>query len=453
MVGRARPETTDRRGTGGMTLVEIMITLVISSIIAASTFMFFAGQQRIYETQTKILNIQQNVWASIEVLSRYVRAAGSGMYECVRPADYANPTTGERLASSRPDDGPVTSNGAAIASLASRPQTGLRAYDQVGGAQRIPPLWIVNNSTSDTIAGMPVVPNTDIIAVAFGNRTSGTDIDATLALAVAQTDPSAVFNLVGTNTGSMFRADEFILLLATPLWPSGADPVVDRGCSLFQITNDPSGTTTLLHASGSPPGGSPWNPVNDISAMLPAGGYSATQAGVRNFGTLTWVRFFIRYDPGTLPGDAVSPAVPQLMMQTLDLSGSSTPQVLADGIEDLQIAFACDVGTALGPDLSQLDGTFNEGRDDVARRRDEWWNNVPGDNVPALGTAGFCNLPTAVRLTLVARSLTRDDLIDSAATNNGPSDIEDHRYSPRISDQFRRRVLSTTVYPRNNKPL
>ena len=35
----------------GMTLVEIMITLVISSIIAASTFMFFAGQQRIYEAQ------------------------------------------------------------------------------------------------------------------------------------------------------------------------------------------------------------------------------------------------------------------------------------------------------------------------------------------------------------------------------------------------------------------
>ena len=32
----------------GMTLVEIMITLVISSIVAASTFMFLAGQQRIY---------------------------------------------------------------------------------------------------------------------------------------------------------------------------------------------------------------------------------------------------------------------------------------------------------------------------------------------------------------------------------------------------------------------
>lgn len=442
-----------RSGANGMTLVEIMITLVISSIIAASTFMFFAGQQRIYETQTKILNIQQSVWASTEVLSRYVRAAGSGMYECVRPANYANPTTGERLASTHPDDGPVTSGGTVITSLASRPQTGLRAYDQSGGAERIPPLWIVNNSTSDTIAGMAVVPNTDIITVALGNRTSGTDIDATLAQDVAQTDPGTVFNLVGSGTGGMFRAGEFILLLATPLWASGADPQVDRGCSLFQITTDPSGGTTLPHASGSPPGGSPWNPVTSVSAMLPTGGYTATQAGVRNFGTLTWVRFFIRNDPGTLPGSAASPPIPQLMMQALDLSGSATPQVLADGIEDLQVAFACDVGTIFGPNLSQLDGSLNEGSDDISRRSDEWWNNVPGDNLPALGATGFCNLPTAVRLTLVARSLTSDDLIDPAVTGNGPADIEDHRYSPRPIDQFRRRTLTTTVYPRNNKPL
>jgi Tfp pilus assembly protein PilW len=75
-----------------MTLVEIMITLVISSIIAASTFMFFAGQQRIYETQTKLLNIQQNLWAAMEVVARYARASGSGMYECVRPASYYNAT-------------------------------------------------------------------------------------------------------------------------------------------------------------------------------------------------------------------------------------------------------------------------------------------------------------------------------------------------------------------------
>jgi len=443
MVRLARPATpraarpAARQAASGMTLVEIMITLIISSIIAASTFMFFAGQQRIYETQTKILNIQQNVWASIEVLSRYVRAAGSGMYECVRPADYANAATGAR-----------------IASLANRPQAGLRAYDQVGNVQRIPPLWIVNNSTSDTIAGMPVVQNTDIITVAFGNRTSGTDVDAMLALNVAQTDPATIFTLTGVNTGNIFRQGEFVALLMTPMWGVGSDPALDRGCSLFQVTNNPTGTTTLLHAAGTLPNGSPWNPSGNIPAMLsPAGGYTGTQAGVRNFGTLTWLRFFIRFDPASLPGSADLPPVPQLMMQNLDPNGSMTPQVLADGIEDLQVAFACDVGGPAGPNLAQLDGILNEGTDDATRQADEWWNNVPGDAPPGLGSPGFCNLPTAVRLTLVARSLVRDDLIDKTLTTNGPDDAEDHRFVARPTDQFRRRVLTTTVYPRNNKPL
>ena len=62
----------------GMTLVEIMVTLIISSIIAASTFMFFAGQQRIYEAQAKVLNIQQNLWAAMEVVARHTRASGAG---------------------------------------------------------------------------------------------------------------------------------------------------------------------------------------------------------------------------------------------------------------------------------------------------------------------------------------------------------------------------------------
>ena len=85
VTSRRRSGRSDSR-QGGMTLVEIMVTLIISSIIAASTFMFFAGQQRIYETQTRLLNIQQNLWASMEVVARYTRASGSGMYECVHPA-------------------------------------------------------------------------------------------------------------------------------------------------------------------------------------------------------------------------------------------------------------------------------------------------------------------------------------------------------------------------------
>lgn len=427
-----------RRGrNAGMTLVEIMITLVISSIIAASTFMFFAGQQRIYETQTKLLNIQQNLWAAMEVLARYARASGSGMYECVRPASYYNATLddGSRLLSGFPSPGPLT------ASLTVSPQAGLRSYNATANSmQWIPPLWIVNNSSD---AG--VVAGTDIITVAFGNRTSGTDVDAPLSLNIA--NATDAISLTGTNTGNMFRLGEFILLLSTPNWGYGAGPNNDRGCTMFQITSDPTGSTTLVHAANPiNTGDITWNPGSNVANMLPLGGYVNGSAGVRNFGQLTWVTFFVM--TGTN-------GIPNLMMQQRHLGGTSgQAQVLAEGIEDLQVSFACDTGPAPGfYDLTGLNGRLDEGTNDNSRQSDEWWNNVPNDNLPAINTDGFCNLPTAIRLTLVVRTLTPDDLIDAALTQNGPMDVEDHRYSsPRPTDQFRRRVLTTTVYPRNNKP-
>jgi len=148
----------------------------------------------------------------------------------------------------------------------------------------------------------------------------------------------------------------------------------------------------------------------------------------------------------------VGNGIPNLMMQQRHLSGAAgSPQVLAEGIEDLQIAYACDTGPVAAPSLANPDGMLNEGIDDATRRTDEWLNNVPNDTIYGVTSQGYCNLPTAVRITLVARTLAPDDLID-LASGNGPPDIEDHRYDPRTADQFRRRVLSTTVYPRNNRP-
>jgi prepilin-type N-terminal cleavage/methylation domain-containing protein len=429
----------------GMTLVEIMITLIISSIIAASTFMFFAGQQRIYETQTKLLNIQQNLWAAMEVVARHARAAGSGMYECVRPASYYNATldNGSRLLSTSPSPGPLTPD------LTAPPQTGLRAFDATSGnMQWIPPLWIVNNSNAASDATLGVIPGTDVISVAFGNRTSGTDVDAVLALNVASSASSATISLAttgGAATGAMFRLGEFILLLQTPPWGFGSDPLVDRGCSMFQITADPSAGITLAHAASAINAGDiVWNPSGDVPGLIPSGGYVGGSAGVRNFGQLTWVTFFVKMGPG---------GIPNLMMWQRHLSGTSAaPQILAEGIEDLQVSFACDTGALGLYNVSGVNGQLDEGTSDDSRLFDEWWNNVPSDNLPAINTDGFCNLPTAVRLTMVVRTLAPDDLIDTSVTTNGPVDVEDHRYSPRPADKYRRRVLTTTVYPRNNKP-
>src|SRR3954463_4446585 len=90
-----------RRPAAGFTLIELMVTIVVAALVASSTFVFFAGQQRIYDTQTKLLNVQQNLWASLEVLSRNIRAAGGGMTSCYAstspaPAGSVRPVLGLR---------------------------------------------------------------------------------------------------------------------------------------------------------------------------------------------------------------------------------------------------------------------------------------------------------------------------------------------------------------------
>ena len=79
MRNQALDTSARRRRHGGFTLVELMVTVVVAGLVAASTFVFFAGQQRIYDTQTKLLNVQQNLWAAMEVISRHLRSAGAGM--------------------------------------------------------------------------------------------------------------------------------------------------------------------------------------------------------------------------------------------------------------------------------------------------------------------------------------------------------------------------------------
>jgi prepilin-type N-terminal cleavage/methylation domain-containing protein len=449
----------------GLTLVELMVTMVIASIVAAATFVFFAGQQRVYETQTKLLNVQQNAWASMEVLTRFVRANGSGMFGCVRPvggiviSPPLNRTLG--VAVDLSDDPPVSMNtgtGALVHNLSVTPNAGLRAYDKAGAKTiRIPPLWIVDNvdPASDASAA-GIVEGTDVITVAFGNRSSGTLFDSPLSNAAVTNAATNGIIIPGANT-AMFQAPEFIVLVGEP--GMGGNPS-DIGCTLLQITGVSTGTLSFATdgnatcVAGGPCTGSRWNPGSGgggAGAMIPdAAGYGIPtpavnpttnlNTGVRNFGELWWVRFAIRTADSA--GNGISnyglagkvQTIPVLTMERLDGSTPTTPMVLAEGIEDLQVAFACDLNA---------DGTLTE----VPDNADEWTLNVANDPVP-LTNAAKCNQPAAVRLTLIARSLSEDTGINAALTGNKRPAAENHAAG--AVDQFRRRVLTTTVYPRNN---
>jgi prepilin-type N-terminal cleavage/methylation domain-containing protein len=417
------PRSARHRQDAGLTLVELMITLVVAALVSVSTYVFFVGQQRLYDTQIKLVNAEQNITAAMEMMSHYVRAAGAGMQGCVPPAIATDPSGGPP---------PVSASN----SLASAPATGLRAYldpaaacatcPPASGLVRIPPLWIV-----DGAAGGP-----DTITVAFGNGTFGTWVDAGLATGIG-TDATQPVSAGTAALASQFRASEFVVLFQVAASLTTAPWYSDRGCTLFQITS--VDTTTLNHASTSP-----WNPPANVAGLIPYGYSDGTPAapalptagtGIRHFGTLNWVRFAIR--PGThttacLTGTDSSGCVPPaLTMERLDQGGAA--EVLADGIEDLQIAYACD---------SNGDGNLPDGADAAARTSDEWLLNASGETAPPV----TCYRPAAVRLTLMARSLTPDGLLTSPASNSKRA-VENGAAGP--SDWYRHGVLTTTVFPRN----
>jgi prepilin-type N-terminal cleavage/methylation domain-containing protein len=389
-------------GDAGLTLVELMVTLVVASLVAASTYVFFTGQQRLYDTQTKLLNVQQSVTAAMEMLTRYVRVAGAGMTGCVRistgPLD--------------PGDPPPVS---ASTALGNAPATGLRAYLNGTGVVRIPPVWIV-----DGVAGGP-----DTLTIAFGNGSFGNWFDAPLRDPIAADTPTAALTVIDpvlpatVPYTSLFRVNDFAVLLDVAATVNRPGLLNDRGCTLYQVTGiTPS--NTLAHANTSP-----WNPAGNVVGMMPFGYTTGTTTGtgsaLRHFGTLNWVRFAIRPAAGTAP--------PALTMQRLDLGTAA--QVLADGIEDLQVAYACDLNN---------DGDLAEG---PAKTTDEWQLNANLEIPPAVN----CYRPAAIRLTLIARSLTPDSLLLSVTSNVKPA--AENGAAGATNDQFRHRVLTTTVFPRN----
>jgi prepilin-type N-terminal cleavage/methylation domain-containing protein len=383
-----------RDAAAGFTLVEILVTIVVGSLVAVAVFTFFAGQQRIYETHRRALSLQQSLWMTGETLARFVRLSGTGMMDCVRPdADGNGPDTGD------PPPAGLTV-----------PQTGLRVFRNGAGVFRIPPIWIRNGA-----AGAP-----DRLQIAYGSGSYGSYADTGLQNAVSNATATITLPTANPSLASIFQNNDFFLLLDRSRNPASGN--LDRGCTLMRVTGVDTGTHVLSHASTSE-----WNPGSLVANYVPftyGGGGNDSAGGVRHFGQLTWLEFSVD-TTGTIP---------RLMMQRLD--GTQPAQVLAEGIEDLQIAYGCDGFPA--PNV--LDGQITEGTG-AGRLTDEWIYNVASD-VPPPG----CNKPVALRLSIFARSLGPDDTLNAIGNNRKPA-AEDGALG--AVDQFRHRMTTVTVFLRN----
>lgn len=388
-----------RRGDEGVTLVELMIALALSAILAAGVFALMSGQSRTYASQVERMAMQERLWGTLEFLQRQVRLAGYGL---------AGPCPGRVLQRGQAG-GP-----AVMPALAVYNACNLFDTDPAGCCSNLNPGACTSALPTDGPDSFTVTTNSNVNDPAWipGIR---------LTQAMGATDQqSSIAIAAGLTANDLFF-----------LWEPGAS----KSCVLRQLTADPLLTAgpayQLAHDSSSPING-------------PSGANVAYEAGTMLFsiGAGTAPRHFA-IDRSATP--------PRLVTWTTDNQNPSADkrnlEVLADGIEDLQLAYACDAGDQLGNGAG--DGTFTEGANPAMRQTDEWAFNEAGETyVP-----GCANRPIrVVRITVVGRSASADprDVLGFRPAS------EDHAAGTPAQDQaqthggtFARAVLSVQVRPRN----
>jgi type IV pilus assembly protein PilW len=60
----------------GLTLIELLVALTISSVLIAAAYRTFTSQHKVYEVQSDVMEMQQSVRVAMDILARDVRMAG-----------------------------------------------------------------------------------------------------------------------------------------------------------------------------------------------------------------------------------------------------------------------------------------------------------------------------------------------------------------------------------------
>jgi prepilin-type N-terminal cleavage/methylation domain-containing protein len=399
------------RRQAGLTLIELMVAILLAAILSAGLFYMTAGQTATYDSQLKNVTLQQNLWAAMEYLQRQVRMAGFGIGGC--------PNGGE-----------------------------IKAYDSgaTGGIGHATEAFKVYNDCS-LYKTTPCSGNAgvDSLTVDYSTLSFGGNLPAVrITGLVGSSGKYWVDSCTGLSTSDW-------VVIWEPV--SGATP--PKSCVLMQITNvQPTGNGNGRCKVEFDPGVG-INPPSDTHALY-GGGFGIGALIVRvdkNLGstsptTLNPLHFAIDVDHD-----------PPRLMQWRK-ADKSDAQVVADGIEDMQIAWACDFNSGTG-DIptgmvtgSGADQIFYEGNASSNRQKDEWFSNVASDNEPScyLNTPVGCTVGTncrkapvgIVRITLVARTPAQE-----LGKNQAPRPAIEDRGAATSNDNYQRAVLTTIVKPRN----
>jgi prepilin-type N-terminal cleavage/methylation domain-containing protein len=329
---RLRPTRDAQRG---LTLVELMVSLVIVSVAVAATLSFGMSSTSGNRVSRRMITVERSARVSLEILSDAIRNSNAG----------------------------VTSG-------------------------NLQDMTACSSDSGLTVTNNTIAPDELLVVYASGGvvtsiRASFDENDTQMTV------PDA----------SELEAGDFVII---------TDSVQGHLIEIQDVQASGSDYVLTVDASA---GACP-------SVNFPADGYEPGSLVVR----ARINRFFIE-------DDASVGNIPTLMVDP-DADGPMDPEPVAEGIEDMQIVVGAD---------SNGDGDVTEvanGPDD-----DEWHYNFDGDSdPPAMSTLP----PRALRITLVARSAIEDS---DSTTSSRPA-VED-RTGAASPDEFRRRILSTTVEIRN----
>jgi type II secretory pathway component PulJ len=405
-----------------MTLIEVMVSLLLASIVIAGGYAVMITQQRMSSQQMKIQGSQQGLWVSMEMIQRDVRKAGMGFGFCryqelngfvnrsVFEAWRRVNTQATRYYALTVVDGSTTDPDQLYVTWGA-PRSGGLPDSKL--QQQTTPIWQVTSINLDSNKSTPYVVHWEEPFLypagcdCAGGGTACTAPDGT----AAKPFPLA--------------------LLFSPVVPVPTPPVP---CSVVQVTG--VGTATCNSAGTSPAlalglqATAPWNRGSGGAA-----GHTYTEipenAQVLNLGDITRVHWYVQ----STAVAGLCPQPPCLIRATIAAGDDAeSPQVVATGIEDLQIVPACDVNG---------DGAIGlEGANAASRQTDEWFNNVAGESVTIASTG--CLTYPQVRISLVARTSSEDPSFTPQARP-----ALENRAPASTTDRYRRRVMSTVVAPPN----
>ena len=92
----------------GLTLIELLIALVISTLLIAGLYRTFINQQKTYTVQEQVVDMQQNVRAAINRMMTEIRMAGFGKVSMVLPVSYSTGTFNNVVNLNTPTAGSLT---------------------------------------------------------------------------------------------------------------------------------------------------------------------------------------------------------------------------------------------------------------------------------------------------------------------------------------------------------